>query len=153
VSAERYPDVRRVTLTLADLRRCTVLERARALAAAGVDERDANRLLVAVTRQNAPADMIERGVLMFYALAWQLERRLDPALTWDQVQTWDVAFDVRDAPDPIAEAEALASVEAAIATGLPPAEAGELTLAQVEAYGTVRKDAERRARGRRGRRR
>jgi hypothetical protein len=149
----RYPEPRHLTITLADLRRCTILERARALAVAGVDERDANRLLASVQRHDAPADMIERGVLLFYAIAWQLERRIDPELTWETAQTWELAVDVRDAPDPLAEAEALASVEAAIATGLPPAQAGDLTLAQVEAYGTVRKDAERRQRGRRGRRR
>jgi hypothetical protein len=140
-----YPEPRRIVLTLPDLRRLTVLERARACAIAGIGEREIRPLLVAVTsRQGEPADL-ERGVLLLYAIALQLERRLDPALTWEAAQTWDLAVDLDAAPDPVAEAEAHAAVEAALATGLPPAEAGELTLAHLEAYGDVRAEADERA--------
>lgn len=140
----RYPEARRVVLELADLRRLTILERARACAITGIAEQEIGPLLRAVSsRDGSPADL-ERGVTLLYAIAYLLERRLDPSLSWEEAQTFDLALDLDAAPDPIAEAEATASVEASLATGLPPAIAGELTLAQLDAYGTVRKRAERR---------
>ena len=67
------------------------------------------------------------------------ERRLDPSLSWEAAQAVDLVLDLEaSAADPVAEAEATATVEAALATGLPPAVAGELSLAQVDAYRTVR---------------
>jgi len=52
------------------------------------------------------------------------------------------------------QAEAEAAVRTAIATGLPPREAGELTMAEIEAYGTVRAESEKgRRRAPRARRR
>ncbi len=129
----RYPDARIVTLTRADLRRLTILERARATAIVGVGEAQLEPLVDAVLRHEGTAATIATGAELFYALAYQLERRLDRSLTWEEAQTWDVRFDLT-IDDPIADAEAVASVEAAIATGLPPAVAGELTLAQLDAY-------------------
>lgn len=128
-----YPDARVVVVTYADLRRLTILERARACAIAGVGEDELERLVDAVVRHEGTADDLERGSTLFYAMALQLERRLDRSLSWDDAQTWDVKLDL-EARDEIADAEAKASVDAAIATGLPPAVAGELTLAQLDAY-------------------
>jgi hypothetical protein len=137
MSGERYPEPRRVVVAYADARRLTILERARACAVAGVAERDLAGLLEAYTHRRAtPADEL-RGSILFYAIAWQLERRLDPGVTWEAAQTWDVALDLEAPADPVAEAEARASVEASAATGLPPAIAGELTLAQLEVYGEL----------------
>lgn len=128
-------DPRRVTLTLPGIRSLTILELARACAIANVRTTDAQRLIRALGSPAGadPAELV-RGTELAYALALQLERRRDPALTWDQAQTWDLVFDL-DAGDPIADAEARAAVEASIATGLPPDVAGQLTLAQAEAYG------------------
>ena len=124
---------RPVTVTLAGIRSLTILEIARAAAISDVPRGDAERLLRSLNDPAGnPADL-ERAALMLYAWALMLERRANPALTWEQAQTWRVTFDL-DAADPIAEAEAAASVEAAIATGLPPDVAGSLTLAQSEAY-------------------
>jgi hypothetical protein len=134
-----YPDARRVVLSLADLRRLTVLERARACAIVGIAESDIGELLRAIASRKGDPDELERGVLLLYALAYMLERRIDPELTWEQAQGLDLALDLEaSASDPVAEAEARASVETALATGLPPAVAGELTLAQLDAYRTVR---------------
>lgn len=134
-----YPEARRVVLTLADLRRLTVLERARASAIVGIAESEIAELLRTIGRRDGSPDELERGVLLLYALAYQLERRIDPALSWEDAQAFDLALDLdANASDAIAEAEALASVETAIATGLSPADAGELTLAQLDAYRTVR---------------
>lgn len=142
----RYPDARRVVLTLADTRRLTILERARACALAGIAEAELGPLLRAVAGRKGDPAALERGALLLYALAYQLERRLDPGVSWEVAQSWDLALDL-EADDPLAEAEATASVDAAIATGLPPNVAGELTLAQLDAY---RKNADkRRKRGRR----
>ncbi len=141
-----YPEPRRVVLSLADTRRLTILERARACALAGVPESEIGPLLRAVSSHTGDAHALETGALLLYALAYQLERRVDPGVTWDDAQTWDLALDL-EAGDPVAEAEAEASVDAALATGLPPAVAGELTLAQLDAYRTHGK------RHKRGRRR
>lgn len=131
------PDARRVVLTLADLRRLTILERARAAATVGVAERELAPLLRAVVGRDGSPEEIERAVELLYAIAYQLGRRLEPALTWEEAQTWDLALDL-EAADPVAEAEATASVEAALATGLPPDVAGELSLAQLDAYRAAR---------------
>jgi hypothetical protein len=74
---------------------------------------------------------------------------LDPSLTWEIAQTWDVALDLSAGQDPVAEAEATATVEAALVTGLPPDVAGELTLAQLDAYRQAREDLDKRRRRRR----
>lgn len=137
-----YPDARRVELTLADLRRLTILERARAAAVVGVSERELGPLLRAVSGRDSSPEATERSVELLYAIAWQLERRLEPAVTWEEAQSWELVLNLEDATaDPVAEAEATASVEAAIATGLPPAVAGELSLAQLDAYRTARAEA------------
>jgi hypothetical protein len=148
-----YPEPRRIVVTLADTRRLTILERARACAYAGVAEAELDSLYAAVTRHEGTPAQVEQGATLFYAIAYQLERRLDPALTWADAQTWNLVLDLAAPPDPIAEAEAAASVEASLATGLPPAVAGELTLAQLDAYaGHAReRDKKRRRAGRRAR--
>jgi hypothetical protein len=134
----RYPDARRVVLELADLRRLTILERARACALAGIAESELAPLLRVVgSHESAPEDL-ERAALVLYAIAYQLERRIDPAVTWADAQTWDLGLNLEGPRDELAEAEARASVEAAVGTGLPPAVAGELTLAQLERYGELR---------------
>jgi hypothetical protein len=145
-----YPDPpRRVVLTLADLRALTVLERARACAISGVADRDLAGLLRTVAGRNSEPAELELAVTLLYAMVLQLERRRDPAISWEDVQTWDVAIDLdANSVDPIADAEAAATVDAALATGLPPAIAGDLTMAQLERYGQA---AETRQRGRRSR--
>jgi hypothetical protein len=145
-----YPEPRRVVLTLADTRRLTVLERARACALAGVAPADIGPLLRAVAGNTGDATMLETGVTILYAIAYQLERRRDPALTWETAQTWELALDLETrAADAGDELEAEESVDAAIATGLPPDVAGNLTMAQLDAY---RKHGDKRKRGRRSRR-
>jgi hypothetical protein len=144
----RYPEPRAVVVTLADLRRTTVLERARACAIAGVGETELARLVDSVIRHEGSPEDIARGSTVFYALALQLEIRLDRSWTWEQAQTWDVKLDL-SAADPVADAEAKASVDAALATGLPPAVAGELTLAQLDAYREHAADIDKRAKRRR----
>jgi hypothetical protein len=133
-----YPNARRVELTLADLRRLTILERARAAAVVGVAADELGPLLRSVGGHGTPEE-IERAVELLYAIAWQLERRLEPAVTWEEAQSWELALNLEaETADPVADAEAAASVEAAIATGLPPAVAGELSLAQLDAYREAR---------------
>jgi hypothetical protein len=151
-----YPPAELVILTPADIRAATVLERARAMAVAECSEADVAGLIRAAMDRTATPELIVQGSLLTYALAWQLRRRADPSITWETAQTWDVRMAPSAPLDRIADAEARASVEAAVATGLPPSEAGELTFAQVEAYAAIRKQqsqAVSRARTRRGRRR
>jgi hypothetical protein len=127
---------RAVVVTIADIRSLTWLEVARAAVIAGVKRRDWIRYIRAVGDEDAePADQLA-GALLGYAWAYVLVRRDEPGVTWDQAQTWDVQIDATAGPDPIAEAEADARVEAALATGLPPAIAGDLSIAELEAYET-----------------
>ena len=141
-----YPEPRHVTLTLADLRRLTLLERARVCAIAKVSEAELGPLLEAALLRRLTPEQNLVASTVFYAMAYELELRLDRSLTWAEAETWDVAVDLEAGEDPIAEAEARTSVEASIATGLPPAVAGDLTVAQLDAYVDIRKRAERRTR-------
>jgi SH3-like domain-containing protein len=138
-----------VVLTIANARSLTVLESARALATAGVRQADATRLVATLGRTSTadPAEL-ELAATLLYALAWQYVRRTEPGATWEDAQTWRVILDL-EATDELADAEAVAAVDAAIVTGLPPAVAGELSLAQLEEYRRVH--GEREARARRGR--
>jgi hypothetical protein len=140
-----YPEPRRVVLTLADTRRLTILERARACALVGIGEREIGPLLRMVAAKQGDAAALVTGATLLYAIAYELELRLDRSLTWEEAQAWDLALDLESAPDAIAEAEARASVEASLATGLAPAIAGDLTLAQLDVYAERQRDAERRA--------
>ena len=81
-------------------------------------------------------------------------------VTWEDAQTWDVKIDQRRARDRIADAEAEAAIRTSVRTGLPPREAGELTMGELDVWDGIRDEQDRalaaatRARaGRRGRRR
>lgn len=140
-------DPRAVTVTLAGIRSLTILEVARASAIAGVRQGDARRLLRSLNDPAGdPAD-VELAATLLYAWALMLERRAEPGLTWEQAQTWRVVLEL-GSTDPIAEAEAEATVAAALMTGLPPDVAGGLTLAQAEQYGQRGRELERAVRGR-----
>ena len=58
-------------------------------------------------------------------------------MSWAEAQTWRVEFDLDAVDDGLIDAEAEAVVAAALATGLPPSVAGELTLAEVGAYAEI----------------
>ena len=133
---------RRVTVTIAAIKSLTILEVARASATAGVKRTDTERLLrTMVDPDSDPAELV-KGATLLYAWAWQIVKRDEPDATWQEAQTWRVVFDV-DATDPVAEAEAEARVNAAIATGLTPAEAGSLTLSEMAVYGEIAERARR----------
>lgn len=132
---------RLVTLTLPGIKSLTILEIARASATAHVTRSDTARLLRTMLDPAADPAELELGATLLYAWAWQLVRRDEPGTTWQDAQTWRVEFDL-DATateaDELAEAEEVALVEAAIATGLPLAEAGRLTITQVAVYADAR---------------
>jgi hypothetical protein len=159
VSDERapYPEPRRIVLTWADSMSLTVLEQARACVLAGIGQRDAARLQRALIDESASPDDVLRGTTLWYAIAYELELRRDPSITWEEAQRWRLAFDPagRDTRAELLEAEAEARVTAALATGIPPEQAGDLSMADLAAYRDVRARGEREARrrGRRGKRR
>lgn len=143
---------REVVLTIAHVRGLTVLESARALATAGVRQADAQRLVLTLGRRDAEPAEVELAAELLYAFAWQYVRRTEPAVTWDEAQSWRVILDL-EARDELAEAEAIASVDAAIVTGLPPGVAGDLSLAQLDEYRRIGDERAKAARApRRGRR-
>lgn len=122
-----------VTVTPTQIANMTWLEIARAAALAGVKRKDWSGVIHATNDPDAdPAEML-RGTLLGYAWAYVLVRRDEPAVTWDEAQTWAVAI-TNDPIDPALEDEARAAVEAALVTGLPPHEAGALTSAELAVY-------------------
>jgi len=143
-SAAAGDEPRVVPVTPAMVRGLTVLESARALALAGVSQQESERLLRVFGRQDAePAQLVAAAELL-YAFAYQWVKRSEPEATWLEAQTWRVILDLEEPLDELAEAEAVASVDAAIVTGLPPAVAGELSLAQLEEYRRVSDERDRR---------
>lgn len=140
-----YPEPRVVELSWAQTQSLTVLEQARACVLAGVKPAQASRLMRAYASGEAEPEEILAGATLFYAVAYELELRRDPGLSWEEAQTWRVAIATGE-PDPMIAAEARAQVETAIATGLPPAVAGDLTMAQVGAYAEIAKESRPRAR-------
>jgi hypothetical protein len=144
---------RAIELTWRMVRSLTNLELARALATAGLRPSEWERAFSAYLRNELEAVQLLEVMTFLYAVAWQAVRRTEPAVTWAEAQSWRVEFNAAASLDELAEAEAVASVDAALVTGLPPREAGELTLAQMEEYRRVRTEAERAVRApRRGRR-
>lgn len=140
-----YPEPRLVELTWGQTQSLTVLEQARACVLAGVKPGQAARLMRAYASGEADPEEILAGATLFYAVAYELELRKDPGVTWETAQTWRVAIAAGE-PDPMIAAEARAKVETAIATGLPPAVAGDLTMAEVGAYADIAKESRPRAR-------
>jgi len=133
---------RPVTLTLAGMRSLTILEAARANTLAGIRQKDAGRLVRLLDRTDAPPEELELAFTLLYAYAYQLERRHHPALTWEEAQTWRLELNLEER-DELADAEATASVQAAVLTGLPPAVAGELTQSQLEEYRAIAEERKR----------
>jgi hypothetical protein len=153
-----YPTPRRIELRVLETDRLTMLEYGRVLAAANVRDGDVAPLLRLVFRKVRDADPgdVLRAMTLVYAIAWQLERRLDPAVTWQDAQAWDVV-PLEATPDDYEAARLERSADVLVAkvalgTGLPFEAAGELTLAQVEAMHEARQGATRRQRRARVRR-
>jgi len=132
-----YPPARRVELRTVDISGLTYLELARVAVAAHVPQAGLVEALKAGIAPGATAEIEERAAILLYAIAWQLERRLDRDLTWDDAQTWRVVYSPVDPDDELlVDAEADAEVAAAMLSGAPIVErAGDLTLAQGAAYG------------------
>jgi hypothetical protein len=151
--AAPYPEPRTIVLTWADSMSLTVLEQARACVLAGIGQRDAARLQRTILGDEASPDDVLAGALLWYAIAYELELRRDPSITWEEVQRWRLQFDPagKDQRAELLEAEAEARVTASLATGVPLEQAGDLSRADLGAYRDVRKRAERESK--RGRRR
>jgi hypothetical protein len=148
-----YPVPRRVEFTTADLLGLTALEWARVAVLAGVPQDRLSDLARSAVTHRASPEEIEAGTLVLYAAALQLERRLDRSLTWDDAQTWAVAFVTAEAEAKLVEAEADAEVQAAMISGVPIVDhAGELTVAHMAAYGRAHERARQAGAARRGRR-
>jgi hypothetical protein len=93
-----------------------------------------------------------RKMRLLYAMAWVIARRANLELTFDEVCTWrlEVIGEVNEASAERVAKRAVAVVGVADMTGLPPAEAGKLTVAEINAYSARRKRANRAARRRTG---
>lgn len=125
------------TLTMAMVRSLTALEMARANVLGGLSERERVRITALADRieDAAPEDALTVWTLL-YAYAYQWLRRTEPELTWAEAQTFAVVPDFAQT-DELAEASERASVQAAVLTGLPPSEAGNLTQTQLDEYRAI----------------
>jgi hypothetical protein len=131
-------DPRPVTLTAAQIRSVTVRELAQACKAARVRRSEVDALMATAMDDAGDPSETAEAVDLIYALAWQIARRTEPGLTWDDAQTWDVRVEGDMAPDPVdAEADRL-RVEASVLTGLPLDQADQITLAELGDYAAVR---------------
>jgi len=76
-------------------------------------------------------------VRLLFALAWVVARRADASLAYAEVCTWklDVIGVIKENPTAVKRAAMV--VNAARLTGLPPSEAGKLTVAEIGAYGAA----------------
>jgi hypothetical protein len=73
---------------------------------------------------------------LMYAMAWCIARRAEPSLTFEQVCSWklEVIGEVDATKAERAAKRAAVIVGAASVSGLPPSEAGNLTVAELGAY-------------------
>jgi hypothetical protein len=73
---------------------------------------------------------------MLYAMAWCIARRANPKLTFDEVCTWKLQIVGEVAPGAAERAAKRAAliVGTAELAGVPPAVAGSLTVAEINAY-------------------
>jgi hypothetical protein len=129
----------RLDLNTFDASRLTLLEVLDMSEAVGVDPSDMASILAAGNKS-------PRKMRMLFALAWVVARRENKTLTYEQVCTWklDVIGVIKQNPDTAKRAAIV--VGAARLTGLPPAEAESLTLAELGAYsGAARRRRSRRA--------
>ena len=129
---------RNVVVTLAGIKSMTILEVARASVIANIKRSETERLLRTLLQKDADPSDLEKAALLLYAWAFQITKRDEPNLTWEDAQTWRVTFDL-DITDPMQEAESEARIAAAVATGLPPAIAEQLTIADMGAYAEIAK--------------
>jgi hypothetical protein len=136
-------------VTVPAMRGLTILEAARANALAGIAQKDAERLVRSLGSAATDPGTLELAATLLYAYAYQLARRDEPDLTWAEAQTFRVTLDL-EARDEAADAEAEASVQAAVLTGLPPSEAGALTLAQMGEYRSIAAERAKLAKRKRG---
>ncbi len=88
---------------------------------------------------------------LLYALGWCIARRETPGLLFSDVIRWKMTVKGKPDPEkPVRNAKrATALVNAAKVSGLPPTEAGNLTMAELQAY----RAGSNRAARRRGRKR
>jgi hypothetical protein len=88
--------------------------------------------------------------LLLYAMAWVMGRRVEPGLTFEEVKSCHLHVVGSAASDDVIEAEqkrAAAVVSVALLAGVSPAEAEDMTVAEVSAVTSITK-ARRRARRR-----
>jgi len=73
---------------------------------------------------------------LMYAMAWCIARRADPSLTFAEVCTWklEIIGEVKPEVAERAAKRAAIVVGAASVSGLPPSQAGNLTVAELSAY-------------------
>ena len=90
-----------------------------------------------------------KRAMLLYAFAWVLARKIEPGLTFDEVCTYHLnvigSAATRQETDNIAK-RAQTTVGVALAAGVTPAEAEQMTMAQVGAVVDIRKRQARRRR-------
>jgi hypothetical protein len=129
-----YQQIAVLDLNTFDATQLTLLEILDMSEATGVEPELLGTLL-------SPKGQTKKRMVMLYAMAWCIARRADPTLRFAEVCTWKL--EIIGETDPAKTQASLQRADkivgAAIVSGLPPAEAGQLTVAQLDAYANRRK--------------
>jgi hypothetical protein len=131
----------KVSVAAADLRTLTGAELFTCLAYANLTRAGLAEALGALQDPEGDASWGLRGMrfLQATALVLALRERPDPAPTWEDAQAWDVVADLSEAEDPLEEDRREYRVAASIATGLPPDQAEDVPVADVEVFAARRR--------------
>jgi hypothetical protein len=126
----------RVTVAAQDLRTLTGAELFTCLAWAGLTRAGLTEALGAIQDPEGDPVWGLRGYrfLQATALVLLLRGHPDPAPTWEEAQAWDVVADLSEGEDPLEADRREYRVAASIATGLPPDQAEEVPVADVEVF-------------------
>lgn len=112
-----------------DASQLTLLEVLDMAETTGVDPAELGKLMGARANNS-------KRMRLLYALAWCIARRADAVLTFEEVCTWrlEIVGEVDPGKTERQQKRAAVVVGAASIAGLSPAEAGNLTIAELSAY-------------------
>lgn len=130
LSLADIPVARKVTLNLADVDagKLTLMDALDIAEVSGVPAHKFASTLAGAS-ENVRAKLL-------YAYAWVIVRKIERSVTWEEMQTYDlevIGSPPSDEQKNITEMRARATMNVVRATGLPPSEAEQLTVAQVAA--------------------
>jgi hypothetical protein len=131
---------RRVVIRTGAVRSLSGVELFEALARAGLRRSELEPALEAIRDADGDPALALRGMRFLQAMALALELRADPvpAPTWAEAQRWDIEADATEQGEDLEADRSEYRVAASIATGLPPDQAEQLSVDEVERFARIR---------------